>query len=273
MTRWHEQDLAGQLIAHGGDEWHILRLPAIAEDYDPIGRPPGAPLWPEWENLDALINKRTVVGSRIWSALFQQTPHPSAGRLFNVDHLRPTDHDQPLLPSPGRIVRAWDLAATPESSQHDPDWTVGLKLTLDEGGRFVVDDIVRFRGNYRTVQETILSTARADGHSVVVSLPIDPGQAGKGQIAQLSALLAGYRVYTSREVGSKLSRALLVAAQVEASNLTLRRGTWNQVFIDELTSFPQGMKDDQVDALSRAFITLLDFPNGGRRLFVPFNTR
>ena len=43
MTRWHQQDLGGQLIARGSEDWRILRLPAIAEDCDPIGRPPGAP--------------------------------------------------------------------------------------------------------------------------------------------------------------------------------------------------------------------------------------
>jgi predicted phage terminase large subunit-like protein len=273
MTRWHEQDLGGQLIARGSEDWRVLRLPAIAEDRDPIGRPPGAPLWPEWETLDALHKKQTVVGSRIWSALFQQSPHPSTGQIFKIDELRSVHGDLADGPASERIVRAWDLAATPEAAHHDPDWTVGLKLVLEDGARYRVDDIVRMRGNYRAVQDAILSTARSDGHSVVISLPIDPGQAGKSQIAQLSSLLAGYRIYASREQGSKLSRALLVAAQIEAGNFAIQRGPWNQCFIDELISFPQGTKDDQVDALSRAFMTLLDFPGGSRRLFVPFNSR
>jgi predicted phage terminase large subunit-like protein len=272
MTRWHEQDLGGQLITRSGEDWRVLRLPAIAEDCDPIGRPPGAPLWPEWETLDALHKKQTVVGSRIWSALFQQSPHPSTGQLFKVGELRVV-HEQSSKLLPERIVRAWDLAATPDSAYHDPDWTVGLKLMLEEGGRYRVEDVVRMRGNYRAVEDVILSTAHSDGHSVVISLPIDPGQAGKSQIAQLASLLAGYRIYTSREQGSKLSRALLVAAQIEAGNFTLRQASWTQAFVDELISFPQGTKDDQVDALSRAFMTLLDFPDGSRRLFVPFNIR
>ncbi len=239
MTRWHEQDLGGQLIARRNEDWRIVRLPAIAEDQDPIGRPSGAPLWPEWETLDALHKKQTVVGSRIWSALFQQSPHPSSGQLFKVGALQSTSEQATDPPSSERIVRAWDLASTPDSAGHDPDWTVGLKLVLEEGGRYRVEHIERIRGNYSTVQDVIPRTARSDGHSVVISLPIDPGQAGKSQIAQLSSLLAGYRIYTSREQGSKLSRALLVAAQVEAGNFTIRRGLWNQAFIDELISFPQ----------------------------------
>ena len=273
MTRWHEQDLGGQLIARSKEDWHVLRLPAVAEEDDPIGRPPGAPLWPEWESLDALHQKQTVVGSRTWSALYQQSPHPSTGCLFNVNLIQSIGAEQTRQLPPLKIVRAWDLAATPSSDSPDPDWTVGLRLVLEEGGTYLVDDIVRLRGNYRTVQEMILSIAHSDGHPVVISIPVDPGQAGKGQIAQLSSLLSGFRLYTSREQGSKLSRAMLAAAQVDTGNLVVRRSSWYETFIDELRSFPQGTKDDQIDALSRAFITLSDFPASGRRLFVPFNAR
>jgi predicted phage terminase large subunit-like protein len=273
MTRWHEQDLGGQLIDRGIEEWTTLRLPAIAEGDDLIGRPPGAPLWPEWESLAALSEKQSVVGSRIWSALFQQSPYSSAGRLFDASLIQSIEETESRELSGKRVVRAWDLAATPVDRSNDPDWTVGLKMTQENGGRCVVEDIVRLRGDYRAVQQAILAAAHGDGHSVIVSIPTDPGQAGKGQAAQLASLLTGYRVFTSREQGSKLSRAMQAAAQISAGNLAIRKAPWNSSFIEELNSFPQGPKDDQVDALSRAFTTLSEFPGGGRRLFVPYNTR
>jgi predicted phage terminase large subunit-like protein len=273
MTRWHEQDLGGQLTARSHEDWHIVRLPAIAEMDDPIGRPPGAPLWPDWESLESLNQKQAMIGSRVWSALFQQSPRPSTGHLFNVTKIQTIDKEKPEQPESVKAVRAWDLATTPSSDHNDPDWSVGLKMCQQASGQYLIEDIVRLRGNYRTVQDAILSTARLDGRSVVISLPIDPGQAAQYQISQLSALLSGYRIYASREQGSKFSRAAPVAAQLEAGNLAARPGPWYQQFIDELSSFPHGSKDDQVDALSRAFMTLCDFPKGSRRLFVPFNTR
>jgi predicted phage terminase large subunit-like protein len=71
------------------------------------------------------------------------------------------------------------------------------------------------------------------------------------------------------ETGAKATRASPVAAQVEAGNLALLRAGWNRALLDELRDFPTGRKDDQVDALSRAFAMLADAPAGARRAFVP----
>ena len=40
MTRWHKDDLGGQLEATAEDGWRVLRLPALAEAGDPLGRAP-----------------------------------------------------------------------------------------------------------------------------------------------------------------------------------------------------------------------------------------
>ena len=49
-----------------------------------------------------------------------------------------------------------------------------------------------------------------------------------------------------------------VASQVNAGTVTLLRGDWNRDFLEELQDFPGGAKDDQVDALSRAFGLVLE---------------
>src|SRR5262249_12109757 len=37
QTRWHEDDLAGRILAEkGGAQWEVLSLPAEAEDNDPL---------------------------------------------------------------------------------------------------------------------------------------------------------------------------------------------------------------------------------------------
>lgn len=264
MTRWHEDDLAGRLLPTQASEWRLLRLPALAEAEDPLGRLPGEPLWPEWEGLSALLRKRDNVGERAWAALFQQRPRPAEGGLFRIGQLEIVDAVPEVVN--GRIVRAWDLAASVADGRNDPDWTVGLKLLQDADERWTVIDVVRFRGSPREVEDAIVKTAATDGPDIRIGLPEDPGQAGKSQVAHLARRLGGYLVSASRETGSKVTRAGPVAAQVERGNILVVRASWNGPFLEELSDFPFGRKDDQVDALCRAFGLLTNLPESARRL-------
>lgn len=270
MTRWHEDDLAGRLLASSADEWRTLRLTALAEKQDILGRAEGEALWPEWEDAAALARKRQIVGERVWNALYQQSPRPMQGRLFKVSRIAVLDDDTALS---GRAVRTWDLAATAADGSNNPDWTVGVKLLQDGSGRFVVTDMVRFRGGPHQVEQTIAATAGQDGRRVLIGLAEDPGQAGKTQILHLTRMLAGHMISATRETGSKRVRAMPLAAQIEAGNVAILRADWNSALLEELAEFPHGLKDDQVDALARAFNLLAEAPQPARRLAVPVLAR
>jgi predicted phage terminase large subunit-like protein len=265
MTRWHCDDLAGRLIEHGG--WSVLRLPALAEMDDPLGREVGAALWPEWEDRPALLEKRALLGERHFSALFQQAPLRAGGQMFDPRQLQVVD----VVPE-GVAVRGWDLAAT-AAGKGDPDWTVGVKLVRDAGGRLFIDDVVRFRAVPSAVFERIRAVAVADGKAVTVDLPQDPGQAGKSQIMYLTQYLAGYRVVSSRETGEKSTRAEGLSSQVNNGLVSMRRAGWNMAFMDELASFPGGGKDDQVDAFTRAFVFLISQGPPATFAHLPFSAR
>ena len=265
MTRWHEDDLGGRLLLDaqaGGDQWDVLKLPAIAEGgSDPLGRLDGDALWPEWEDETALARKRAAIGELEYAALFQQRPRVAEGSLFKIAMLGTVE----ARPAGGRLVRAWDLAATEQVGSRNPDWTAGVLLRRDDEGRFTVLDVVRLRGGPEEVEAAIVNAAAQDGRAVTIGLPQDPGQAGKQQVAYLTRKLLGYIVQSSPETGDKTTRAAPVAAQVNVGNVALVRASWNRPLIDEMTDFPNGTKDDQVDALSRAFGMLTSLPVPARR--------
>jgi predicted phage terminase large subunit-like protein len=267
MTRWHPDDLAGRLLA-AGDSWRVLQLPALAEVDDPMGRKLGDALWPESEDVVALARKRGIVGERAWAALFQQRPTIALGGLFTPSRLPVLEHTPEVI----SVVRAWDLAAS-AGSEGDPDWTVGLKLGRTAGGQFVVLDVVRVRLGPGDVVAEIRRTAAMDGRGVTISLPQDPGQAGKAQVRFLTSELAGYPVLSSTESGPKDVRARPVAAQADVGNLAIVRAAWNGALLDEIGSFPNGSKDDQVDALARAFDQLSSAVTTTRRVSVPVFAR
>jgi predicted phage terminase large subunit-like protein len=259
QTRWHHDDLAGRLLnsPRAGD-WRVVELPAFAEADDALGRKPGEPLWPEWEDREALERKREEVGPREWASLFQQRPTPTEGALFKVLMLQTLD----AAPICSAMVRSWDLAGTEAKRGSNPDYTVGLKMGRTPVGQYVIPDIVRLRGGPDEVLAAIVNTAKADGKMVTVRLPEDPGQAGKQQVLHLTRALAGYRVVSDRESGNKEVRAGPVASQVNIGNVAVVRAPWNATFREELADFAAGTYDDQVDALSGAFgvIGLGDMP-------------
>jgi predicted phage terminase large subunit-like protein len=252
LTRWHEDDLAGRLLQEmqiGGDQWLVLNLPAIAEEDDPLGRDPGEALWPEWEDTQALERKRRASGEREWFALYQQRPHPIEGSIFQVSQIGIIS----AAPAGGMLCRGWDLAATKEGGGRDPSWTRGVLLQRAPDGRFVVRDVASVRGGPDEVERAIKNTAQQDGHRVKISLPQDPGQAGKSQVLYYTRALSGFSMEATPETGDKATRAAGIVSQCNNGNVSLLEGYWNRGFLDELAAFPSGAHDDQVDALSRAF--------------------
>lgn len=262
MTRWHEDDLGGRLLATQGDEWDVVRLRAVARDDDPLGRAPGEMLWSDdaygygAKLRDDLKFYEQTGGMRDWSALYQQDPRPLEGSLFKT-HLIPAID---AGPAGGNTVRAWDLASTAKTGTNNPDWTVGFKLTRYSNGSFLIHDVVRLRGGPLEVEAAIVNTAAQDGKSVRIGLPQDPGQAGKTQVLYFTSKLAGYVVESSPETGDKSTRAAPLAAQVNAGNVAMLRAGWNAPLIDEMSGFPSVTHDDQVDAASRAFSMLVQPP-------------
>ena len=77
QTRWHRDDLAGRILREArttGQRWREIKLPALAEDRDPLGRAPGEPLWPEVYSVGHLNRTRERQTNYFWRSLYQQDP-------------------------------------------------------------------------------------------------------------------------------------------------------------------------------------------------------
>jgi len=152
-------------------------------------------------------------------------------------------------------VRSWDLAASEEGESRDPDYTVGILIGRRSNGKIVIGDVVRVRRKADAVQTMIRTLAAKDGHEVWVSLPQDPGAAGKSEKESYLRLLSGYTVLTRTINKNKIimasSGADSPAALWQRGEIEIVRANWNKDFLDECDSFPtKGVHDDQIDALS-----------------------
>lgn len=81
QTRWHDKDLAGQLLGSEND-WDIVNLPAIAEE-DDAWRKKGEALWPSQYSLEELESIKKDSGTEAWASLYQQAPISFESQVFN----------------------------------------------------------------------------------------------------------------------------------------------------------------------------------------------
>jgi predicted phage terminase large subunit-like protein len=121
-----------------------------------------------------------------------------------------------------------------------------------------VEDVWWERVSPGGLYSQIAFTLKEDGYDCFQSLPQDPGQAGKYQVADLLALMSGHDFEFSLESGDKVQRFRPFAAQAETRNRVGRKikvvkGPWNEKFFEHVTKFPVGRFKDVPDALSRAY--------------------
>ncbi len=183
---------------------------------------------------------------------------PAAGLYFKASYFKVVD----TLPANRITVRFWDLASTEKTDVNDPSWTVGCKLSIDSLDNLYVEHIERDQRSPGGVEEMVKNTASQDGKRVQIGMWQDPGQAGKAQVTYYSKQLKGYTLRGVPAAESKLEYANPVSAQAEIGNVYLLRGPWNKDFIEELENFPEGKKNDQVDAFSGGYQYLTGKPVG-----------
>lgn len=160
-------------------------------------------------------------------------------------------------------VRRWDLAATVPKPGTDPDYTVGVRMSRTGYGKeeeFWIEDVIRFRKSPGPTRAIVYQTSRLDGIEVVVGIPQDPGATGKDAVYNYRLELLDRTVRDSIETGSKSARAGAIANAAQAGRVHLIKGDWNKKFLDELDLFfSPGVHDDQVDAVSGAYVMLTKY--------------
>lgn len=272
MQRLHANDVSGVILRelHG---WIHLMLPMEFEPerrcVTPIFTDPrtyeGELLdYNRWtqETWDQFKRDTTAYA---FAGQYQQRPTSREGNMFK----RAWFADKRIRVAPyGTVwVRHWDLAATAANRAANPAAvgggarTAGVKMGRTPDGRFIVADSKLLREEGSVVKDTIKTTAQGEKNTEV-SLPQDPGQAGKVQKMDFIRFLAGFRVHVEPETGEKADRARPFADQCEGGNVYILDPSldtdqpppaWIEPWLDELCEFPTGKLKDQVDACSGAF--------------------
>jgi predicted phage terminase large subunit-like protein len=268
QQRVHEGDLAGMLLEQGG--WEHLDLPAIAEEpmvvdlgkRGVITREEGDLLHPERLPLAWLEQRRVEQGSYVFAAQYQQRPAPLGGGLVKWNWFH--TYDAPPAVAPGdRIIQSWDTASKANEAN---DYSVCTTWHV-RGEMAWLLNVYRARLEFPELRRKIILLAREWKPRIVLI-----EDAGSGvQLLQDLRSGHGFTVKGIIPKDDKATRLLSVSHLIEAGNIAVPNAApWLATFQREVTMFPNGKNDDQVDCLSQ-FLKWFAGPKPAKMWTSPLN--
>lgn len=292
-TRWHEDDLTGKLLAQmgsdEGEDWELIRIPALAERHDPaspdplirlpdpLGREVGEPIEARRFSKEAVQARASVLGSYLAAALEQQRPAPEEGGEIERGWWR---WESAFPPGFDTSITSWDMKLKDKEAG---DFVVGQAWGRT-GGDFWLRGQLRGQWNQATTKLAIalmsvrfpdierhyientgngpevMRELRTGSKRYVVSdeLASKLGMTDAERVEVQAVMRRGMSGLLPVNVkGDKRVRLRAQSGVIEAGQVHLPADTdFALSLVNEAAAFPNGDHDDQVDALSQALAKL-----------------
>jgi predicted phage terminase large subunit-like protein len=274
FTRWYEDDLAGAFAYEEDGEtarkgWHVLRLPAIAEDDDPLGRQKGQSLCPELESL-ASLEARQLEDPTWFSCLYQGRPTHQEGSLFAKPYTYYTNTREGFQLKGGGIhisakeplyFVTVDLAA---SLKNSADFSVASAWAWHaETGTLILTDCQRDRVSTEKHADWLDRFVQRQPPDRAPSfVGIEDKTFGTNLINELRQTKPNLTVTPLKADGDKYTRALPYAEAVKSGKVWFPdpdTTPYASVWENEHAKFPNVKHDDQVDTGAYAWRKTRDY--------------
>lgn len=238
MTRWHKDDLAGRLLTlaaedPNADQWEVLHLKAISDD--------GQALWPERYPVKDLEQIKASIGSRDFTALYQGSPTEAEGNIFKREWWR-YYRERPVFK---QIIQSWDTAFGKGEAS---DYSVCQTWGETDNGYYLLD-VWRERVEFPELKKIARMMYERDRPNVML---VEDKASGQSLIQELQreTTIPVKPIDVDKD---KVARANAVTPLIEAGRVYLPEyAQWLHNYIEELSAFPIGTYDDQVDATTQA---------------------
>jgi predicted phage terminase large subunit-like protein len=219
----------------------------------------GEALHPEREPLDTLERIRRTIGEYNFAGQYQQAPAPLGGGLVKAEWFkRYRENERPERFD--RIVQSWDTAnKATELSDFSVCTTWGVK-----GKNLFLLAVFRRRLEYPALKRAVREQQSLFGANVVL---IEDKASGTQLIQELVAE-GCYAATSYKPTSDKIMRLHAQTAMIENGFVHIpETAPWLAEFLHEMTVFPNGKHDDQVDATAQ-FLDWVKHPlSGGQAYF------
>ena len=250
-TRWHIDDLIGRLIeaeGHGGDRWQVHVFPAMSED--------GAALAPSRFDRDELEKIRAAQPAMVWSALYQGSPAPLKGNIFEVDKWRyyggPGQVEFPRVEEFNLVVTSCDASFKDAAGS---DFCALQTWGIRGAERWLfADGYLLEKMNYPRFKQAVREMARR--HPMAARRLVEDAANGPAVVAELISEIPG--IVAIAAAGGKLARAWAASGDQSSGNCFLPDSSiapWVNGFVHRCAMFPANINkpgsDDDIDAFTQ----------------------
>lgn len=275
LTRWHVNDLAGQLLKKAkeedGEKWRVVSFPMEAEKTEIHTlngqtyrlREPGEILFPE-RMPRAFVNKCKALGALTWNALYQQNPQILGGELIHSEQFR----RYKTLPF---LAYRMIFADTAQKTEEHNDYSVFQCWGMGEDNRIYLIDQIRGKWEAPELETKAIDfwnkhrglTTPVSG--ILRSMCVEDAASGTGLIQSIKRAAKAAIVPIKRgNKQSKLSRVMDILGFIEADMVCIPDPSLGLPWVSDFTTECDGftandshMFDDQVDPMVDACTTML----------------
>ncbi len=263
MQRLHEDDLAGHV--QDQEPWDRLCFPAIAEEHEThtavtsfgvrtFTRAIGEALHPAREPLEILQALRRTMGEYNFAGQYQQAPSPLGGGMVR-DSWFPAYALSDLPETFDRVVQSWDTA---NKSTELSDYSVCTTWGVRDKRHYLLH-VLRKRLDFPSLKRAVVEQARLyDPETILIE-----DKASGTQLIQDLVHDGVRNIQHFMPEGDKIMRLHSQTATIENGFVLLpKEAPWLAEYRHEMTTFPNGRHDDQVDSTSQ-FLSWYRTPEPG----------
>lgn len=239
MQRLHEEDLSGYLLDGGsGEKWHHLKLAALDDENNA--------LWPEKHSFEELEAIRQA-DRYTFSGQYLQIPSPPEGGEWRKDWFNIIHRAE--LPSDISFEMYIDGAYT-KDTRNDP---TGIQISGKSGDNLYIFKSIDKYLEMPELKNFVTSFVQSCGVPISQIL-VEPKASGKS-LVQLLRRETRYNVSeikTNFVRYSKIERARASSPFIEGGRVYLVKDTWNEAFLQQVSTFPNAKHDEHIDVTSYA---------------------
>lgn len=251
MQRLHEDDPTGHLLANKELKIKHICIPAeLSEDVSPKELRSfykDGLFDPKRKPRHILQVAKSDYGSYGYAGQMMQRPSPDGGGLLKKEWFQIIDKPYPM-----EVVINFQIdSAYTENTANDPTAIIGY---YEYQNQIFITSVISIYKEFPDLVLWLPEYFRQNGYSARSVIYTEPKASGLSIVQQIKKT-TNLNIKTSEPPkDDKITRAHISSPKIESGRVSLHFAGWNGGFINQCTSFPKGLHDDEVDCLTAIVI-------------------